>query len=271
MKKNNPRLKSAQADSTNTNATDTVRLQKFLAEAGVCSRRGGSTLVEEGRVTVDGEPATSGGMRIDPVRARVAVDGRLVKQPRKQYHVYLALNKPRGYVTTLSDPEGRKTIMDLLHGVRERVVPVGRLDRDSEGLLLLTNDGELVYRLTHPRFQIEKEYQVTVDGVPSENDLMQMRSGVDIDGQITKPAIVRVLEDRGMVTVLSIVLKEGRKRQARRMCEAVGLEVRRLMRVREGKITLGDMKLGGYRALKPSEVKSLRIETGLEKKKPSGR
>lgn len=270
MKKNNPRLKPAKA-SDSTSSSDTVRLQKFLAEAGLCSRRGGSTLVEEGRVTVDGEPATTGGMRVDPARSKIAVDGRLVKPPRKQHHVYLALNKPRGYVTTLNDPEGRRTILDLLHGVRDRVVPVGRLDRDSEGLLLLTNDGDLVYRLTHPSFQIEKEYQVTVDGVPSEGDLMQMRSGVDIDGQITRPAIVRIIENRGLVTVLSIVLKEGRKRQARRMCEAVGLEVRRLMRVREGKITLGDMKLGGYRVLKPSEVKNLRIETGLEKKKPMGR
>jgi pseudouridine synthase len=269
MTKNNPRRKP-EKPSDNTTASDTVRLQKFLAEAGLCSRRGGSTLVEEGRVTVDGEPATTGGMRIDPVRAKVAVDGRLVKAPRKHHHVYLVLNKPRGYVTTLNDPEGRKTILDLLHGVRERVVPVGRLDRDSEGLLLLTNDGDLVFRLTHPRFEIEKEYQITVNGVPTDNDLMQMREGVVIDGQVTRKATVRVIEERGPVTVLSIVLKEGRKRQARRMCEAVGLEVRRLMRVREGQITLGDMKLGGYRELRPSEVKELRKETGLEKKQGRG-
>jgi len=265
MTKNTHKGRPVQASVSTTNS-DTVRLQKFLAEQGLCSRRGGSALVEEGRVTVDGELATTGGMRIDPKRSKIAVDGRLIKPARGgTRYVYLALNKPRGYITTLDDPEDRKTIKDLLKNVRERVVPVGRLDRDSEGLLLLTNDGDLVYRLTHPKFEIEKEYQVTVDGVPSENDLIQMREGVEIDGQITRKATVRVIEERGPVTVLSIVLKEGRKRQARRMCEAVGLEVRRLMRVREGKITLGDMKLGGYRELKPAEIKGLRKETGLEK------
>lgn len=265
MKKPTPKHKPHEADRASS--SDTVRLQKFLAEAGLCSRRGAQELVDDGRVTVDGEPATSAGQRIDPVRSKVALDGRLIKQPRgKMHYTYLALNKPRGYVTTLSDPEGRKTVRDLLRNVRERVVPVGRLDRDSEGLLLLTNDGELVYRLTHPKYEIEKEYQVTVDGVPSEADLMQMREGVEIDGQVTRKAIVRVIEERGPVTVLSIVLKEGRKRQARRMCEAVGLEVRRLMRVREGDIKLGDMRLGSWRELKPAEIKKLRQETGLEKK-----
>ncbi len=265
MTKNIPKRRG-QKPSGSPTVSDTVRLQKFLAEAGLCSRRGGSALVEEGRVTVDGVVATTGGQRIEPGRSKILVDGRPIKLPqRKRPPAYYVLNKPRGYVTTLSDPEGRKTIADLLHGIRERVVPVGRLDRDSEGLLLLTNDGDLVYRLTHPKFEIEKEYQITVNGVPSENDLIQMREGVEIDGKVTRKATVRVIEERGPVTVLSIVLKEGRKRQARRMCEAVGLDVRRLMRVREGKITLGDMKLGGYRVLKKNEVATLRKETGLDK------
>jgi len=162
-------------------------------------------------------------------------------------------------------------VRDLLFGVRERVVPVGRLDRDSEGLLLFTNDGELIYRLTHPRYEIEKEYLVTVNGIPGEADLDGMRGGVDIDGQVTLPARVKLLEVRpGVgpegtdVSLLSVTLKEGRKRQVRRMCEAVGLEVRRLMRVREGIVELGDLKLGGHRVLKPREIKALKKETGLD-------
>lgn len=231
----------------------------------MCSRRGGNTLVEEGRVTVDGELATSGGQRIDPARSKIMVDGRPVKPKRGKPHIYLALNKPRGFITTMEDPAGRKTVKDLLVGVRHRVVPVGRLDRDSEGLLLFTNDGDLIYRLTHPKYEIEKEYHVTVDGVPSENDLIQMREGIEMDGSVTKQATVRLLDQsRPGISVLSVTLKEGRKRQVRRMCEAVGLNVRRLMRVREGKILLGDLPPGNHRVLKPAEVKQLRKETRLD-------
>lgn len=272
MKKNFTRHKRSDSPPNATSTPDTVRLQKFLADAGLCSRRGGAELVESGRVTVNGQQPDSPGMRIDPVRAKVAVDGKLIKQRRQKSFVYLALNKPRGYVTTMSDPEGRKTVADLLHGIRERVVPVGRLDRDSEGLLLFTNDGDLVYRLTHPRYEIEKEYLVTLNGVPDEFALAGMRTGVDIEGQVTLPAEVQLMETRpgigrdgGDVSLLSVTLKEGRKRQVRRMCEAVGLEVRRLMRAREGNISLGDMKLGGYRHLKPGEVKRLRKEAGMDK------
>jgi pseudouridine synthase len=270
MKKNFDRRKGAAASPGDASSPDTVRLQKFLADAGLCSRRGGAELVESGRVIVDGAAPESPGMRIDPNRAKVVVDGHLVRAPRKKHLVYIALNKPRGYVTTMDDPEGRKTVADLLRGVRERVVPVGRLDRDSEGLLLFTNDGDLVYRLTHPKFEIEKEYLVTVNGVPGEEALDGMRRGVDIEGQVTLPAGVKLLEVRPGagpegtdVSLMSVTLREGRKRQVRRMCEAVGLEVRRLMRAREGVVELGDLKLGGWRPLKLREINALKKETGL--------
>lgn len=250
---------------------DTIRLQKFLSDNGVCSRRGAADLIESGRVTVNGAVPDGPGMRIDPVRAKVMVDGKPVKARSRKRFTYIAINKPRGYVTTMSDPDGRKTVLDLLRGVRERVVPVGRLDRDSEGLLLFTNDGEMIYRLTHPKYEVEKEYVVTVNGLPSEAELEELSRGVVIDGKRTLPAKAKMVEIRkgigpegGDVGVLSITLKEGRKRQVRRMCEAVGLEVRRLMRAREGKISLGDMRLGSWRYLKADEIKSLKKETGLD-------
>lgn len=267
MTKNIPNHKDTRP-SGDASLSDTVRLQKFLSEAGLCSRRGAIDIVNAGRVIVDGVRADNAGMRIDPKRAKIVMDGKHIRSIRNRPFTYLALNKPRGYITTLDDPAGRKTVRDLMKGIRERVVPVGRLDRDSEGLLLFTNDGDLVYRLTHPRYEIEKEYQVTVNGVPREDDLQAMRDGIDIEDQVTLPARVRLLEVRPEVadgvSVLSIVLKEGRKRQVRRMCEAVGLEVRRLMRVREGRIELGDMKTGTYRTLKAREVQMLKKETGLD-------
>lgn len=269
MKKKFPERNDS-GPSENDTQLNTIRLQKFLSEAGLCSRRGAAEIVDARRVTVDGELADSLGMRIDPKRSKVLVDGRPVQSVRARSFTYLALNKPRGFITTLDDPGGRKTVLDLLKGVRDRVVPVGRLDRDSEGLLLFTNDGDLIYRLTHPKYEIEKEYQVTVNGLPREDDLQDMREGIDIEGQVTLPARVWIREVRegageggAPVTVMGVVLKEGRKRQVRRMCEAVGLDVRRLMRVREGKIELGDMKPGSYRVLKQNEVKALKKETGL--------
>lgn len=271
MKKNfNTHSRPAQ-DQLATSNPDTTRLQKFLSDAGLCSRRGAADLIDSGRVTVNGEPPDGPGMRIDPARAKVTVDGKLIKQRNRKHFVYLAMNKPRGYVTTMSDPAGRKTVLDLLRGVRERVVPVGRLDRDSEGLLLFTNDGELIYRLTHPKYEVEKEYIVTVNGIPGQEELEEMSTGLDLDGKMTLPATVKLVEIRrgagaegGDVSVLSIALKEGRKRQVRRMCEAVGLEVRRLMRAREGKVELSDMRLGGWRHLRLNEIKALKKETGLD-------
>lgn len=272
MKKNfNRHNRPVSNEPDDAPSPDTVRLQKFLADAGLCSRRGAVDLLMSGRVLVDGAAPDGPGMRIDPSRSRIVVDGKQIKLHKRRSFTYLALNKPRGYVTTMADPEGRKTVVDLLHGVRERVVPVGRLDRDSEGLLLLTNDGELIYRLTHPKYEIEKEYLVTVNGVPTQEEIDGMRGGVEIDGQVTLPAQVHLLEIRygagpeGMdVSQLSVVLKEGRKRQVRRMCEAVGLEVRRLMRIREGKVELNDMKLGSWRVLKKTEIQSLKKQTGLD-------
>lgn len=232
-----------------------VRLQKFLAEAGVASRRAAEKMIEDGRVTVNGLTVDRMGSRVVPGRDAVAVDGRPVSSAPAR--VYLALNKPAGYVSTASDPEGRPTVLDLVP-VERRVYPVGRLDEFSEGLLLLTNDGDLAYRVTHPKHNLEKEYNVVVDGRPSEATLWRMRKGVDLDGRLTAPARVEVVEEMAYSTWLRITIREGRNRQVRRMCEAVGHPVKHLQRTRVGAVTLGRLPLGKYRHLTKAEIAALR-------------
>lgn len=236
-----------------------IRLQKFLSDAGVTSRRKAEELILEGRIEVNGEVVKTLGTRVDPVRDKVFYQGkRIVRRSDNDRFVYYVLNKPRGYITTASDPEGRKTIYDLLETLKERVVPVGRLDRDSEGLLILTNNGELVNKLTHPRFKIEKEYHVTVEGKATKAALDQLKEGVIIeDGYQTMPAKVEILEERGPRTHLSIVISEGKKRQVKQMFDAVELPVLRLFRVREGAIRIGDLRPGKFRKLTKSEILAL--------------
>src|SRR6187455_640557 len=211
-----------------------VRLQKIISGAGVASRRAAEKLIEEGRVQVNGATVTELGTKADPDTDDIRVDERRIKQPQRQR--YLLLNKPRGYVTTRSDPERRSTVLDLLRGVKEYVYPVGRLDYETEGLLLLTNDGDLAARLTHPSHEVPRVYEARVLGIPDEHDMLRLSRGLVIDGRRTAPAEVRLLPQRRDQSdaTLVITLREGRNRQVRDMCDAIGHPVEHLKRVAIG-------------------------------------
>ena len=236
-----------------------VRLQKIISAAGIASRRAAEQLISDGRVTVNGKTVTELGSKADPDVDHIKVDERRVKGP--QHHRYLLLNKPRGYVTTRSDPEKRRTVLDLLKGVREYVYPVGRLDFDSEGLLILTNDGELAATLTHPSHEVERVYEAQVLGVPDARDIERLSKGIVIEGRRTSSAVVERLAERrtdGDTSVLRITIHEGRSRQVRKMCDAIGHPVRTLKRVRIGPIADKSLKLGAYRDLTAEEVRKLK-------------
>jgi 23S rRNA pseudouridine2605 synthase len=239
-----------------------IRLQKILSTAGVASRRAAEELIRQGRVTLNGRTVTELGTKADLTHDEVRVDGRRVKGPER--HRYLLMNKPRGYVTTRTDPHRRPTVIELLQGVREYVYPVGRLDFDSTGLLLLTNDGDLAARLTHPRHEVEREYHAWVLGHPDDHDLERLRRGITIDGRRTAPARVDVLRighgRRADQAQLSFVLREGRNRQIRKMCEAVGHPVVDLERVRFGPVTDRRLAPGHFRELSQEEVRRLKRE-----------
>ena len=229
------------------------RLQKLLSAAGVCSRRAAEAYIAAGRVRVNGETAVLG-QRADPDRDEICLDG--VPLPGQEKKVYLLLNKPRGYVTTLSDEQGRKTVAELVSGCGARVYPVGRLDLDSEGLLLMTNDGAWMQRLLHPSREIEKEYRVTVTG-PVEGAAGRLAAIRDLEGERIRPARVRELWRDGNKAALSVTIHEGKNRQIRRMCRQAGLAVRRLQRVREHTLTLGDLPVGRWRYLTQQELRDL--------------
>src|SRR5918996_2577939 len=236
-----------------------IRLQKLLSMAGVASRRASEQLIQEGRVVVNGEVVMTLGSKADPAADDIRVDGRRLRfdiRPR-----YIVMNKPKGYVTTRKDPEGRKTGMDLLEGVREYVYPVGRLDYDTDGLLLMTSDGDLAARLTHPSHEVERVYATWVVGSPADEDLEKLRRGVFIEGRRTAPATVRRGATSGkgpkQLTKLTIGLHEGRNRQVRRMFASIGHPVRTLTRIRMGPIALGNLRPGQWRDLTPQEVKKL--------------
>ena len=232
-----------------------VRLQKYIAVAGVCSRRAAEKLIEECRVTVNGKP-THLGQKVTG-NEKICVDGESIKLRRET--VYLMLYKPRGYVTTSSDEMGRKCVIDLLGSVSQRVYPIGRLDKDSEGLLLLTNDGELANRLMHPRHHIGKTYRTIVSGNVTRDQIVSLTNGVVLDdGYKTRTADVEVLRAKEDRTVLSITIYEGKNRQIRRMCEAVGLQVLRLKRERIGTLSIGTLRAGQYRKLSDKEIDYLK-------------
>jgi 23S rRNA pseudouridine2605 synthase len=233
------------------------RLQKILSQAGIASRRASEQLMLEGRVTVNGATVLELGTKADASRDDIRVDGRRIKIPER--HLYLLLNKPRGYVTTRSDPQKRPTVIDLLVGVREYVYPVGRLDYDSEGLLILTNDGDLAARLTHPRHGVPRVYEASVLGVPDEHDMRRLAKGVTIDGQRTGPAEVMSLGP----SRLRITVREGRNRQVRKMCDAIGHPVNELRRVAIGPLRDAKLKVGKWRALTAHEVERLRAAASL--------
>lgn len=233
------------------------RLQKCISEAGVASRRAAEQMISDGRVTVNGVPAELG-QKADPEVDEIRIDGRLL--PRREQSVYIMLHKPRGYVTTMHDEQGRKTVAELVRSVGVRVYPVGRLDLDSEGLLLMTNDGETANAVMHPSRAVNKVYHVTVSGAPVETAAETMRAMTDLDGEPIAPPKVRVLgEDR-----LSVTIHEGKNREVRRLCAAAELTVRRLIRVQEGSLKLGDLKRGTWRYLTESEIRTLRREAGKE-------
>lgn len=247
------------------------RLQKILSAAGVASRRAAETLITQGRVTVNGTTVVTLGTKADPGRDDIRVDGQRIHiEARRRY---ILLHKPRGYMTTRHDPEQRDTVFKLIPEVREYMYPVGRLDYDSEGLLLLTNDGELAERLMHPRHEVEREYHVRVRGNPDARAIDRLRHGVMLEGRRTAPARVSVVEAelgaRGDQTLLSLVLHEGRTRQVRNMCEAVGHPVVRLRRVRIGPISDPELRVGEHRDLTAHEVTRLRKAAGLESDRPA--
>ncbi len=236
--------------------TDGVRIQKVMADQGVASRRRSEEMIEAGVVTVNGRKATIG-QKVDPRRDLIVVDGVKLNAGVKKRRYYIALNKPRGYVTTLNDEMDRKCVAELVQNVPERVYPIGRLDRNSEGLLLFTNDGEFANRVMHPRYHISKTYRVTVRPDVNDKQLVQLTEGVKIDGVMTAPAQVTVLTKEPGRVVMQMVISEGRNRQIRKMCEAVGLEVARLKRVSIGPVRLGMLSPGQWRELTDLELNTL--------------
>lgn len=239
-----------------------IRIQKMIADSGVCSRRKAEELITKGRVKVNGRPVKLGDKC--GFKDLITIDGERIDMPKKKVFRYIMLNKPRGYVTTVSDEMDRRCVMDLLEDVEERVYPVGRLDRNSEGLLLFTNDGEFANSIMHPSRHISKTYRVTVRPDISDEQLVELSSGVVIDGRKTMPASVIVKEKEEGRVVLLITIKEGRNRQIRKMCEAVGLEVARLRRISVGPIKLGMLKPGTYRDLTAEELRAIRNAIGKE-------
>lgn len=242
-----------------------TRLSKLIAAAGVASRRKAADLIRAGRVRVNGEVVTHPGTEVDETRARVEVDGRQVSLEPK---VYLLLNKPRGPLSTVADQRGRQTVLDLVAGAEERLYPAGRLDADTEGLLLITNDGDLTYRLTHPRFGVEKVYEAEVAGSLSRHALQRLEQGVVLEDGPVEPAKVRVLRRGRDTTLVELTVHAGRKRMVRRMFQAVGHPVRALRRTRIGPLTLGHLPSGHWRRLTPAELDALRAAT--EKAAPPG-
>ena len=245
-------------------ADNRIRLQKFLSECGVASRRKSEELIESGAVKVNGKTASIGD-KVDPKRDAVTVHGKKVAKQKE--NVYIMLNKPRGFITTMSDEMDRKCVAMLVKDAPARVYPVGRLDRESEGMLIFTNDGEFANALTHPSKHVAKTYRVTVRPPVSEEQLTLISTGIVIDDRKTAPAEVRVVLREENRVVLEIVLYEGRNRQIRKMCEEIGLEVARLRRTAVGSVKLGMLKQGAWRELTAEEVRKLMLAAGMEVKK----
>ena len=232
------------------------RLQKYLAQCGVASRRKCEELILQGRVQVNGVTVTELGTKINPEKDKIKFDGKDIKQAKKL--VYILLNKPIGYVTTADDQFGRDTVLDLVK-VKERIVPVGRLDMYTSGALILTNDGDFVYQVTHPKHEIEKTYTVTIKGIVQNSEVEQLRNGIKIDDYITKPARVKILktDTEKDISRLEITIHEGKNRQVRKMCEAVGRRVLALHRSKIGGIGVKDIELGKWRYLTANEVQQI--------------
>lgn len=228
------------------------RLQKILAKAGLASRRNAEELIRQGKISVDGKVVTEMGCRVDPEKQTVTCEGKPVRLAEEK--IYLLLNKPRGYVTTLHDPQGRPIVSSLLPGIHSRVFPVGRLDFDTGGALILTNDGDFAQRILHPSFEIKRTYHATVRGLPSREKLRLLEEGLEIEGKKTWPALARIIGKEPDATTVEITIHEGRKRQVRKMFMAIGHRVITLTRVAYGGLSLGRLPPGKYRRLTSTEL-----------------
>ncbi|HRS22005.1 MAG TPA: pseudouridine synthase [Clostridia bacterium] len=237
------------------------RLQKVMAEYGVASRRKSEEMIYAGKVKVNGRLVTEPGLKIDKDRDVIEVDGNIIKSPEKK--IYILLNKPSGYITSVKDQFGRPTVLDLLKGISSRVFPIGRLDYDTEGLLILSNDGELTYRITHPKHSIDKTYRALVRGEVKGEDIKIFERGMAIEDYITAPAKMEIVRYSKGNSVIDITIHEGRNRQVRKMCSAIGHEVIRLRRIKIGDIGLGGLKTGEWRYLKDSEIRYLKELGGM--------
>lgn len=235
--------------------SEEIRLQKYLAQCGVASRRKSETIISAGRVLVDGKIVTNMGTKINPGTQKILVDGRPIEKENKK--IYLLLNKPKGYVTTLADPQGRPIVTSLIKEAKARLFPVGRLDLDTEGALILTNDGDFAQRVQHPSFEVTKTYEALVKGSPSEQNLNRLRKGILLEGKITAPARVTLLQKLPRSTLVKITIHEGRKRQVRKMFQAISHPVINLKRIAYGKLLLGKLSTGSYRTLTLKELKNI--------------
>jgi 23S rRNA pseudouridine2605 synthase len=233
------------------------RLQKVISQAGIASRREAETLIKEGRVVVNGKVISELGTKVDINKDKVRVDGKLIAS---QENIYILMNKPKGVITSVKDDRGRKTVIDLLEGVSQRVYPVGRLDYNTEGLVLLTNDGELTNSLIHPKYKVYKTYIAKVQGIPSEDKLDLLRIGIKLEDGVTAPAKVNILDidPSNNITTFEITIHEGKNRQIRRMCDAIGYPVKNLKRIKFATLTLEGLRRGQYRLLSVDEVENLK-------------
>lgn len=235
--------------------SEPLRLQKYIAQCGLASRRRAEEMIRQGRVTVDGKRIMDMGLKIIPGIQEVRLDGAPIHLVNEQ--ITLLLNKPKGYVTTLSDPQGRPIVTSLLQGIQARVFPVGRLDFDTEGALILTNDGELAESIQHPRHEVKKTYEALVSGRPVVPDLHQLEQGIVIEGKKTAPATIVVIRRMNQSTLVKITIHEGRKRQVKKMFAAIGNPVLHLKRIAYGQLFLKDLPIGGYRILSANDLKKI--------------
>lgn len=233
-----------------------MRLQKYIALCGVTSRRKAEELILKGKVKVNGKVVKELGIVIDENKDKIMVNDKLIKPEENK--VYIMLNKPVGYVTTLKDEKNRKIVIDLIEGVKERIYPVGRLDADTTGILLLTNDGDITYKLTHPSNKIPKRYIAIVEGIPSKSELERFRNGIKIDGRYTSKARIKIIKTYENESVLEITIHEGRNRQIKKMCEAINHPIKKLKRIAIGELELGELGIGQWRYLNDEEIEYLK-------------
>lgn len=233
-----------------------MRLQKFMAKCGVASRRKSEEIILEGKVEVNGEIVTELGFKVDQEKDIVKIEGKILELEEEK--IYIMLNKPTGFVTTVSDEFGRDTVIDLISDIEERVYPVGRLDAETSGLLILTNDGDTAYKVTHPKYEMNKKYIAKVKGWPTEQEIYDFRNGLEIEDYVTSKAKLKVLMTTKVGATLEIIIHEGKNRQVRKMCSKIGHPVIELKRVEVGKLKLGDLKEGTWRHLSNSEIDYLK-------------